>query len=331
MSVVIPTWNGLAYLRDCLMALAEQHQAPAEIVIVDNGSTDGTVAYLQTYAPSARLVVNDRNLGFARASNQGILAARGDLIVMLNNDTMPAPGCLAALTAALEGQPRVGACAATQVFAHAPEVVNSAGLTVGQDLVALDGHLGQAVADLPTAPWPVFGVSAGAAIYRRAALDDVGLFDERFFAYLEDVDLAWRLRLRGWQALATPDALVRHVYSATAGGDSSFKRYHLARNRVWLLLKNVPARLWRRQAVAVLWYDSVALLAALAKRDRAWLLGRREGLRQAPRLWGERRSIQERALTTPDEIAASLGPRVGPLNVWRARRRSASHGQTRRT
>lgn len=321
-SVVIPTWNGAARLTACLAALAQQTRPADEIVVVDNGSADGTAALLRDRFPAVRLIANPTNAGFAQATNQGILAARGDTIVTLNDDTLPAPGCLAALVAPLAGDATLGACAATLVFAHRPERVNAAGLRVGRDLVALDEALGQPVSALPAAPWPVFGASAGAAAYRRAALDDAGLFDGRFFAYLEDLDLAWRLRLRGWRVFAVPAARVAHAYSATAGVDTPFKRYHLARNRVWCLVKCVPGPLWQRCAPAALWYDAAALLAALAGRDTAWLRGRRDGLRAAPALLAERRAIQRRRTASIDELDALLGPRVGPLGVWRARRRA---------
>jgi GT2 family glycosyltransferase len=328
-SVVIPTWNGATHLAACLGALARQTRPADEIVVVDNASTDGTMALLRDRFPAVRLVVNRANAGFAQATNQGILAARGDTIVTLNNDTLPAPECLAALVAPLAGDARLGACAATLVFAHRPDRVNAAGLRVGRDLVALDEALGRPAGALPAAPWPVFGASAGAAAYRRAALDDAGLLDGRFFAYLEDVDLAWRLRLRGWHALAVPAARVAHAYSATAGADTPFKRYHLARNRVWCLVKNVPGPLWRRCAPAVLWYDTAALLAALVGRDAAWLRGRRDGLLAARALLPERRAIQRRRTASIDELDALLGPRVGPLGVWRARRLALVMGRAR--
>ena len=320
LAVIIPTWNGSGHLRSCLAALAAQTRPPDEVIVVDNGSTDGTAALVREQFPSVRLIVNRRNEGFARATNQGILAAAGDILITLNDDTAPAPDSLAALSAALLADDGLGACAATLVFAGRPERVNAAGLLVGRDLVALDAMLGQPVTTLPDRPWPVFGASGGAAAYRRAALDDAGLFDELFFAYLEDVDLAWRLRLRGWRAAAVPGARVAHAYSATAGADSAFKRYHLARNRIWCLVKDVPGPLWRRTAHRVLWYDAAALLVALARRDTAWLRGRRDGLRALPALLPARRAIQRRRRVDIEDVAAALAPPVGPLGVWRARR-----------
>lgn len=319
-SVVIPTWNGRQHLPACLAALLAQTQPVDEIIVVDNASTDGTAALLRDHYPQVVVITNRRNEGFATATNQGILAARGEIIIALNDDTAPAPMALAALVEPFNDDPHLGACAATLVFADRPGRVNAAGLTVGSDFVALDAALGQTVDQLPPHPWPVFGPSGGAAAYRRAALDDVGLFDGRFFAYLEDVDLAWRLRLRGWSSLAVSAARVVHHYSATAGSDSPFKRYHLARNRIWCLAKNVPGALWRQHAAAVVWYDSVALLVALANRDAAWLRGRRDGLSALHQWWPERRIIQQRRRVDNDGLAALLGPRIGPLGVWRTRR-----------
>jgi GT2 family glycosyltransferase len=318
--VVVPAWNAATRLPACLDALAAQTQPADEVIVVDNGSTDGTAALARARFARVRLVTNPANRGFARAVNQGILAAASATIVLLNDDTVPEPDCLAALVAPLAGDDRLGASAATLVYADRPERVNAAGLTIGRDLVAMDAGLGQPVAALPGAPWPVFGASGGAAAYRRAALDDIGLFDERFFAYVEDVDLAWRLRLRRWGTVSVPAARVAHAYSASAGADSPFKRYHLARNRVWCLAKNVPTALARRCLAAVLWYDGAALLAALASGDTAWLRGRMDGLRGLPALRADRRFIQRRRTATDDEVAALLGPRVGPWRIWRARR-----------
>jgi GT2 family glycosyltransferase len=319
-SVVVPTWNGASHTLACLAALARQTRPPDEIIVVDNGSSDDTVALVARHHPAVRLLANRHNTGFARATNQGILAARGATIVTLNNDTAPEPDCLDALVSVLDADPGLGASAAILVFAHRPHRVNAAGIAVSRDLAALDAALGQPVAALPPAPWSVFGASGGGAAYRRAALDDAGLFDERFFAYWEDVDLAWRLRLRGWGALAVPAARVAHAYSATAGADSPFKRYHLARNRVWCLVKNVPGPLWRRHAAAVLWYDTAALLAALAARDTAWLRGRRDGLHSLRTWLADRRLVQRRVTASPGDLDSALTPRVGPLGVWRARR-----------
>ncbi|MCC6629840.1 MAG: glycosyltransferase family 2 protein [Chloroflexi bacterium] len=319
-SVIVPAWNAAARLPACLDALAAQTNLADEVIVVDNGSTDGTATLVRARFGWARLVANPVNFGFARAVNQGILAASGATIVLLNDDTMADPGCLAALVAPLAADARLGVSAATLVYADRPEQINAAGLTIGHDLVAMDAGLSQPVAALPDAPWPVFGASGGAAAYRRAALDDVGLFDERFFAYLEDVDLAWRLRLRRWGAVSVPAARVRHAYSASAGADSPFKRYHLARNRVWWLVKCVPGALAWRCAAALLWYDAAALLAALAGRDTAWLQGRLDGLRGIPALRADRGIIQQRRTASIDELAALLGPRVGPWRVWQARR-----------
>jgi GT2 family glycosyltransferase len=319
-SVVIPAWNAEARIGACLAALTAQTHPADEIIIVDNGSVDATRAVAQQVVPAASLVVNPANTGFARAVNQGIVAASGDILVLLNDDTTADPGLLAGLSACLVNDTRCGAVAATMLFADRPDRVNSAGLTVGHDLVAFDGLWNQSTHRLPDTPWSVFGASGGAAAFRRAALDDVGLFDERFHSYYEDVDLAWRLRLRGWDAVATPSARVLHAYSASGGRDSAYKRYQLARNRVWCLVKNVPGDLWRRCWSAVLWYDWAALLAALIARDTAWLRGRRDGLLGLSHIWPARQSIQRRRTASVGELAALLGPRVGPLATWRARR-----------
>ncbi len=215
-SVVVVTWNGLHLLQPCVAALQAQTVAH-ELVIVDNGSADGTAAWVGEALPGATLVALPTNLGFAGGNNAGIRVAGGELIVLINNDTLPDPDFLAELIAPHLAHRRLGATAGVLTFAHQPHLVASAGIAVGRDGVHRDLWATWPVTDLPAGPVPIFGASGGAACYRRAALDDVGLLDEQFFAYLEDADLAWRLRLRGWETWLAPRARIRHIYSATSG------------------------------------------------------------------------------------------------------------------
>jgi len=343
-AVIIVSWNGGRHLPGCLSALAAQTTRDFTVWAVDNGSTDGSLDLLARAAggdwplgptsygpappahdlPPLRLLVNPTNAGFAAGNNRALRAALADpavaYCVPLNNDTVAHPDWLRALTATAAAHPQVGSLTGTLLFAGRPDRVASAGISVHRDGLALDRGVGGIVADLPRTPQPVFGVSAGAALYRRALLEDVGLFDEAFFSYLEDADLAWRARLRGWPALWVPGAHVLHAVSATSGQGSPFKNYHLARNRLWCLIKNLPAALWARYAPYILRYDSLALLYGLARRDWALIQGRAAALRDLSLMLQQRQVIQARRTTSNAQLARLLAPALGPWAALRARR-----------
>jgi GT2 family glycosyltransferase len=307
-SVVIVTYNGRALLQTCLAALTGGRRVPDEIIIVDNDSTDDTAPWLSVTYPGICLLRCSANLGFAAANNQGIRASSGSFVMTLNNDTQVAPDALARLTTVLdEADASVGAVMSTMVFAESPLVVASAGLETFTNGVVRDAGVGEVV-EPRRAPYPVFGPSAGAALYRREALRDVGLFDPAFFMYLEDADLAWRLRLRRWNTLTVPDAFVRHAISATAGYGSPRKAYHLARNRWWCIVKNMPGELLRAYAAPIGHYDAAAVAYATAMGDRASLMGRRDALAERVMLRQARSRVQARVTASDGDIRPWLLP-----------------------
>lgn len=291
-SVVVVTWNGLDVLRPCIAALAQQ-TVGHELIVVDNGSRDGTLAWLRAYAPHARVVALPTNTGFAGGNNVGMRAASGDALVLLNNDTIPEPQFLQHLVAPLEMDRQLGAVAGVLTFAHRPDTVAAAGIAVGCDAVHRDLWLLQPVDQLPSAPTAIFGASGGAVCYQRAALRDVGLFDEGYFAYLEDADLAWRLRRRGWRCVVAPQARVRHVYSATSGQGSAFKQRLLARNRWRLIIRGWPQALLRAHWLTIMRYDLLAVAYAALRRQPGVIAGRLDALQQLPSLLLQRHYLQQ--------------------------------------
>lgn len=335
-SVIILNWNGARLLPDCLSALAAQDYRDFELWLVDNGSIDGSHALLndleRTLQPEwlshplphpARIIRNSDNVGFAAGNNQAMRLCSSRYVVALNNDAIADHGWLDALVqTAKAGGRSMGMVASTMLFSHRPEIVASAGISVHREGLALDRGAGMLSAGLEKQDVrPVFGPSAGAALYTSAMLRDVGLFDERFFSYLEDADLAWRARSRGWWALHNSAARVRHEYSATGGHNSAFKRRLLARNRVWLLYKNMPTVLLERYAPLIARYDTLALLNALVSRDRPVLKGRMEGLATLSRFTDSRRKILSSARLHPDELSHLLAPALSPRQVLRYRGR----------
>lgn len=289
MTVVVPNWNGRHLLATCLQALRMQTLRDFQVIVVDNGSTDGSVQFLKENFPFARVIANASNLGFAAAANQGIRASESQYIAMLNNDTEAAPDWLAALIESAESDTNAGMCASKMVFADRPEVINSTGICVDRAGIAWDRRGGEIDDERESEPVDVFGPSAGAGLYRRAMLEEIGLFDEDFFAYLEDVDLAWRARRAGWRCLHVPAACVVHHHSATGVEGSPFKSFHLGRNKIWLLVKNYPFRQLWAYAFLSLVYDMAAVLYALVRRqDIHALHGRLAALAGLRKMWRKR-------------------------------------------
>ena len=307
-SIVIPAYNHAPYVGQTITSALSQTWRDFEVVVVDNGSTDGSVGWLAQEYPDVRVLCNPRNLGFAVANDQAIRATESPYLVTLNNDTEATSIWLAELVAAAESDAAVGMVASQILLASAPGVIDSAGIEVDWTGTAWQRQRGEAVdgtGDLEE----VFGPCAGAALYRRAMLDEIGLFDESFFAYYEDVDLAWRARNAGWRCLYAPRARVYHAHSATGGQDLSYKRFLIGRNKVWTLVKNYPSL---RLAVAwplILGFELAAVLyGVLVERDLAAWRGRLAAWRELPRVWRQRQTTHRCAWGT-------LSPLRNPLRV----------------
>lgn len=239
-SVVIPNYNGLKHLAGCLTSLEAQNLQGFEVIVVDNGSTDGSVAYIKGSHLGTKVIELDRNYGFAAACNRGIEASYGRYIAILNNDTIVDPSWLSALYEALENNKEAGMAASKILLNMETREIDSVGMLIYPDGIArqrgrCEIDMGQ-YDDKTETLFP----SGCAAMYKKEMLDEIGLFDEDFFAYCEDSDLGLRGRLAGWGAVFVPDAVVWHKYSGTMGQYSDFKVFHLERNRVWGALKNFP-------------------------------------------------------------------------------------------
>lgn len=236
-TIIIPNYNGMAYLENCLASLRGD---PARVIVVDNGSTDGSRELVQEKFPKVRLISLDRNYGFCRAVNRGMEASETTYVILLNNDTEAQPGFVKALEKAMDGDERVFSGAARMVRMDAPSRIDDAG-----DYYCALGWAFAAGRDKPAenydAPREIFSACGGACIYRRRILQKIGMLDENHFAYLEDVDLGYRARLYGFRNLYVPGAVVRHAGSASSGSRyNAFKAELTARNSVYLAYKNMP-------------------------------------------------------------------------------------------
>jgi hypothetical protein len=239
-SVVIPTFNGSRYIPDCLNSLEQQLRKPDEIILVDDGSTDGTASVVASSYPKVRQIRLESNRGFAAAANEGIRHARGDYIALLNNDTRAAPQWLSELKRTLDENPSVGSCSSKMLFADRPNVINSIGIGFTRAGTAFDVGYGKKDGDEFSRSRPTFGACAGAAMYRRKLFDDIGLFDEDLFMWYEDADISFRAQLAGYRCLYVPTAVVYHVGGGTAPPNNKAHIYYCSRNQILVLAKNLP-------------------------------------------------------------------------------------------
>ena len=244
-SIVIPNYNGISYLEGCLKSIQEQKNIHPEVMVVDNGSTDGSREFTEKQFPKeqfpgVKVLPLGENYGFPRAVNEGIRAASRPYVILLNNDTEVQPGFADALADCLEQHPEAFSAQAKLIQLHEPSKLDDAG--------NLYCALGWAFArgkdrssELYEEPDEVFAACAGAAIYRKEVLDKIGYFDEAHFAYLEDIDLGWRARRAGWTNRYEPKAKVYHAGSGTSGSRyNEFKVEHSSKNNIYLIYKNMP-------------------------------------------------------------------------------------------
>ncbi len=239
-TVVVPNWNGKEYLERCLLSLKAQTLADLEVIVIDNGSTDGSIPFLRRIFPEIRVRAFRSNTGFCHAVNTGIRMSSSPYVILLNNDTEADPSMAEELVKAIERHPDAFACQAKMLRMSDPQTIDDAG-----DLYCALGWAfargrGRSESGYDS-ECRIFAACGGAAIYRREIFDEIGLFDEKHFAYLEDLDICWRARIRGYKTYYAPAARVLHAGSAATGAKyNKFKVTHSARNSVWVIRKNMP-------------------------------------------------------------------------------------------
>lgn len=239
-SIVIPNYNGLKYLEDCLSSLEQQSEKDFEVLLVDNGSKDGSIAFVREHYPQIQLIELDRNYGFCRAVNEGIKRSAGDYIILLNNDTSAEPDFVKALVGTMDSCPDCFSGQARMLQMHDPSRMDDGGNYYCALGWAFARGKGRPASEYEQ-PGKIFASCAGAAIYRRKIFQEIGYFDEEHYAYLEDIDIGYRARIQGYQNRYIPDAVIRHVGSGTTGSQyNEFKINYSARNSIYLIYKNMP-------------------------------------------------------------------------------------------
>ena len=289
-TIVIVNWNGRQYLERCLAALFASISDQTAVIMVDNGSTDDSRLWVATHFPQVQIIALPTNTGFAVANNLGLRATSAPYVVLLNNDTEVQAGWLDALLNVAESDRTIGMCAPRIVLADRDDTIDSAGIRI--DLLGFAWQVGHNQRDGATyqTQQDVFGPSGAVALYRRVMLDQIGLLDEDFESYYEDVDLAWRAQQAGWRCRYVPQAKVLHVHSATSRRQPEHKLYLTTRNRWWTLVKNYPRpRLWLMIPLIAL-ADGASLIRALLQyRTLTPLKARRDALVGLPGMWAKRR------------------------------------------
>lgn len=239
-SIVILNWNGMEHLETCLPSVTTQSYENVEVIVVDNGSTDGSIEYVEQNFETVKLVCNETNVGFAEGNNIGIRVASGDCIVVLNNDTEVDKDWISSFMKVANEHPEVGMLACKILSYYDRKQIDCVGHLIYPDGLSRGRGRGEIDEGQYDKIVEVAFPSGCAALYRREMLEQIGLFDKDFFIYVEDSDLGIRGRLAGWKCLYVPDAVVYHKYSATMGGYSPGKAIMIERNRIWFLVKNLP-------------------------------------------------------------------------------------------
>ena len=270
-AVIIANWNGAQHLRVCLDSLRTQTYPNFEVIVADNGSTDGSLEMLREEYPEVQVLELGENYGFVIASNRGAAATEADILVMLNNDTEAEPGWLAALCQALEANPKAGSAASKMLLFDRRDTIHSAGDMLGEDFIPQNRGVWEVDQGQYDDRTEIFGACGGAAAYRREAWEQVGGFDERLFMYLEDVDLAWRMQQAGWESVFVPEARVYHHLSATGGGEIA--SYYVGRNTILLHRRYLSPDQWLDALPAHIYIVWDALRAWRGGAARARLRG----------------------------------------------------------
>lgn len=320
-AVIVVNWNRRDLLRNCLRSLRRQEGIAFEVVVVDNGSEDGSPDMVAREFGGCgwtlRLIRNKTNRGFCAANNQGIAATSAAYIALLNNDAEADPGWLAALRRCFENRPDIGMAASKILVFEDPRRIDKAGHLIypdGQNRGRGSGELDIGQYDrLEETLWP----DGCAAMYRREMLEQIGGFDEDFFAYADDAELGLRARIAGWRCLYVPDAVVRHHRGSTLGVTSSLRLKLIERNRILLAAKLFP---W-----SLLWLNGLYYLARIGAGIQAAMRGKGEigrypgirgkcragvalcsgsleALRLLPRMLRKRREIEKIRKLSPREV-----------------------------
>lgn len=311
LSVIIPNWNGKHLLKICLPSLKKQSFTDFEVVVVDNGSKDGSVEYIEKYYPAVKLVKLENNIGFAPAVNLGLKICVGEMMLLLNNDTEVDKNCLKNLVGATKRK-KIGFVAAKILDFKNRKLIDSAGDYI--DSVGHADNFGRGQKDGPkfSNPGPLFLATAGGSLFKREVFEKIGFFDHQYFAYMEDVDLCLRAQLAGIKGWYEPSAIIYHIHKATSSKNPGFTEYLQYRNMTLTVLKNFPKELflkdfnWLKALLVNL--NTIRYLAGIGFLKEAlkaeWYV-----LKSLPKVMKQRRQIQSNIKVPTDYILENIRPK----------------------
>lgn len=330
-SAVVLNYNGGQMVLDCVASLVAQEPACAEIVCVDNASSDGSPDALQSRFPEVRLVRLPRNTGYAGGMNRGVDATTGEFVALLNLDVTLDPSYLFLCAAALAADPLLGGVTGKLYRPEEtdPPVLDTTGHTVYRNRRAVDRGEREPDTGRYDSETALFSICGAAPVYRRAMLDDVAIdgryLDEDFFAYFEDFDLSWRAQLRGWRFGYVPAATGRHFRGGSSGKSSTFILSCNHRNRLLVMLHNDSPAAFLKALPGIAYTELRATLHMLSLRPAALLRAWADFFRLLPRHLGRRRRIQAGRTVGWRELEPWFVPYDYRLSavVRRARQRAA--------
>lgn len=326
-AIVIVNWNGKHLLKNCLDSVFAQTYRNFDVYLVDNGSEDGSSSFIRTNYPRVKLIELSENTGFTGGNNVAFHEALKDreakYVVAINNDTKAENDFLEQLIITAEKETKIGSVAPKMKFFYESELIDSVGILIHKD----GGGLSRGIKEKDKGQYDreeeVFGPCGGAVLFKRELLEDVRhsekeYFDNIFFAYYEDLDLAWRMRLRGWKTVSSPRAIIHHIHSATAISHSPFKAFHVNRNRFFVIIKNFPfgMMIWSLLVLTPIRYLRL-LNSARIKKGPSYKLQEKVGklepvkivlkgwfdvLKNLPEMLRKRKEIQSRKKVTNKDI-----------------------------
>ncbi len=236
---IIPNYNGGDLILRCLDSVLSQTYSPIETIVVDNASTDGSLAQIKKKFPKIKIIETGYNAGWGIACNIGMKAAESTYIALINNDAVLEPNCVEEMVVAIELNPSYGSCASRILLLDQPEITEVCGLAIYPDGSSCGrGRLGPA--DQFMNVEEVFCANDCCCLYKRTMIEDIGDYDPDFFIYCDETDIGWKHQLAGWKCVYAPKAVAYHAHSRAAGSYSNFKAYHVERNRIFIVLKYFP-------------------------------------------------------------------------------------------
>lgn len=320
-SVIIPNWNGKALLKDCLRSLAKQSFKNFEIILVDNGSEDNSVEYVKRFFPKVQIIKLSKNYGFARAINEGVKASNAEYVVFLNNDTSADKNWLLELVKCVDSHPKVISVNSKLLNFYDRKKIDGVGIEINE--VGQAKSIGWNAIDQGQFEKEdyIFGATGGASLFRRADFIKVGMFDESYFMYSEEVDFAFRAQFLGYESIYCPKAVVYHKHKATAKKLLHHVEYWQFRNMKQTIIKDFPTGIllkkWRWIKIILVHLNTIFYQL---KNGYLWppMLAQIWLLINMPKLLWQRYRIQKMKKVSDDYIESFLAEKK--ITFWGIRR-----------